>query len=42
MICVNRIIYRYVFSFAFQLKVLLCFAVAAELDSGMGSFPFLV
>lgn len=40
MTCVNRIIYRCVFSFAFQLKVLLCFSATAELGSEMGSFHF--
>lgn len=42
MICVNKINYRYVFSFEFQLKVLLCFSPNAELGSGMGSFCFLM
>lgn len=42
MICVNRITGRCVFTFAFHLKVLVCFSAAATLGSGMGSFPFLM
>lgn len=42
MICVNRIIYRCVFSLAFQFKLLLCFSATAELGSGMESFHFLM
>lgn len=41
MSCINRIIYRCVFSFEFQLKVLLCFSATAELGSKMVSFNFL-